>query len=417
MKFKTQAEHLAKALSLASMVHPAPVDSQGAAGYLLVVRGEVCYIYSDDEQQKTRVEIPIFDVEGEGAFVYPAGKEAVFQYLDGWVELEAVEENGAFSVKFHDESGTLATNPTFDARAIQSLDRDLTSAKEGPEFPAVLLREAISLGKGYLADVNASKGPEFFKCFQMFDESKEAWKTGNGHLFAANGLRAFYFHSPAFEGKSLNVHSNRVGLLTSFLSKSKGDIKISRSERSTYIVNGTNHVVGWSDPVYEHEKFNYYPLDADSHVFKFSRDAFLKILHLMRTVLSNKKSKVRFQYDPGKGLIQLLASDNGSEIKSKPFGANPVGVDDGTEEFPVFGGAKSKTDPLAFNVNIDFFMELFAPLKDQTVELRISSAKAGSYFLRTVEHFYMDPAGKIVTPTTGEEVHSCRVTRFMTSMK
>src|SRR5690606_9123720 len=123
------------------------------------------------------------------------------------------------------------------------------------------------------------------------------------------------------------------------------------------IVNGVDHVVGWTDPVYEHEKFNYYPLNLDSHVFKFSREAFLKVLHIVRTELNSKKNKVRFQYDPSRGLIQLLASDNGAEIQSKPFGANPVGPEDGTEEVPILGGAKSKTDPLAFNVNIDFFME------------------------------------------------------------
>src|SRR5690606_3064222 len=195
-----------------------------------------------------------------------------------------------------------------------------------------------------------------------------------------------------------NVHTNRVGLLSSFLSKSKGDIKISRSERSTYIVNDINHVVGWTDPVHEHEKFNYYSLNADSHVFKFPRDAFLKILRAVRTVLG-KKNKVRIQFDPERGIFQFLAEDNGSKVATKLFGVNPVGPEDGTDEMPIFGGAKSKTDALAFNVNIDFFMELFVPLKDQTVELRVSAAKKGSYFLRTVEHFYMDPAGKIVTPT------------------
>jgi hypothetical protein len=415
MKFKTQTTELAKALSTASVVHPSPIDSQGSSGFLFVVRGERCYIYSDDGHQKSRVEFPIFDVEGEGAFVYPAGPTA-FQYLDGWVELEPGEEKGAFLVKYRTEGGASSTMPTFDPRALQSLDKDLESASEGPTFPAVLLKDAIAMGKSYLADGDGARVPEAFKSFQLFDKSKPAWEAGNGHFFAANGYRAFYFYSPVFEDKNLSLHSLRTGLATSFLSKVKGDIRIRQSERSTYFISD-NYVVGWSDPVVEHEKFSYYPHTVDTHVLRVQKEICLKALHHVRAELNSKKDKVRIQYNAEKTTLQFLASDNGKEIYSVPFGVDPKGPEDSTESTPIRGGAKSKTESFAFNLNIDHFMDLIAPLKEHAVELRIGAQKADSYLIRTIETFEMDAAGKAVLPVEGETTYTCRVTRFMSNMK
>jgi hypothetical protein len=297
------------------------------------------------------------------------------------------------------------------------LDRDLESAKEGPAFPSVLLREAVNLGKGYLADSNGSRTKEYFKCFQLFDESKETWKAGNGHLFAADGYRAFYFYSPEFEGKSLNVHTLRTALLTSFLSKSKGDIQIRRSDRSSYLVNKDNQVVGWSDPVSEHELFSYYPHSKDSYVLRIRQGVILKALNYMRAELDAKRDKVRVQYVAEKGTLQFLASENGKDIFSAPISVVPLSPEDGTVDFPIRGGEKSKTEDFTCNLNLNHFIDLFAPAKNNEVELRIGIAKGSSFLIRTIDSFHMDTDGKVVVPSEGEKTYSCRVTRFISNKK
>lgn len=418
MKFKTQTSDLSAALSVASVVRPIPVDSQGSAGYLFRIQGERCYVYSEDDRQKSRVDFPIFDVEGEGAFVYPTGHTNTFQYLDGWVEFEPKSEAGVFLIEYRTEGGASSKMSSFDPKALQSLDKDLDSATEGPTFPVALLKEAVSLGKKYLAEANDGQAKEYFKAFQIFDDSKESWAKGNGHFFAANGYRAFYFYSPDFEERGLCIHTLRVGLLESFLSKSEGEIRIRKSERATYLVNSKNQVIGWADQVVEHEKFNYYALTKDTFILRIPKEVASKALLAVRTELDSKRDRVRVQYNHERGTLQFHTSDGANEFSSIPVGVVPLDSSDGTEEAPIIGGDQSKKADFTFNVNINYFMDLISPVKAHEVELRVGPVNETSYLIRTIEEFYLDSKGKVlISPEEGEKAHKCRVTRFMSNKK
>jgi len=414
MKFKANATDLAQALNRASVVRPVPVDSQGSTGYLFVVRGEKCYIYSQDEHQKSRVDFPIFDVEGEGAFVFPAENASV-QYLEGWVEIEPDEEEGVHIVKYNTESGATTKKISFDPRALQALDKDLESASEGTTYPVALLKEALSGAKNYLADAHG-QAKENFKTLQIFDTSKEEWSKGNGHLFASDGRCAYYFFCPDLKDKGLSVHTLRVGLLNSFLAKSEGDVTIRKSERSTYLVNSDDYVIGWVDQVVEHDKFGYYPLKRDGFILRASKDRIVKALQHVRSNLSSKKNRVRVEYNHEKKSLQFRAEDNGNEVFSAPVFIEPLDALDGTAENPMLGGDSSKKEDFAFNANIDQLLDMVSSSKSFDVLLRVGSSEKG-HLIRTIEEFALDPKGKVVVPGEGEKVYQCRVTRFMPSMR
>src|SRR3569832_1293790 len=98
MKFKVSTSDWTAALAVVSSITPAAVDAKGTSGYLCVLRKDRLYLYSDDGKQRFRVPVPVSDVEGEGAFVFPTGQSGDLRYVEGTVEFEATEEDGAHLV-------------------------------------------------------------------------------------------------------------------------------------------------------------------------------------------------------------------------------------------------------------------------------------------------------------------------------
>jgi hypothetical protein len=185
------------------------------------VRGEKCFLYSEDDQQRMRVPIPVFDVEGEDAFVLPTGFQGDLRYVDGWVEFETGEEGGANIIWCRRDTGDskgVHKIITFSPKALKSLDADFSKAEKAASFPVALLKEAMSMTRSYLHPDPKEKGikPEWVN-LQLYGGDVEA--DANGYMLGSSVNRTSYFYSPELEGKSLTIHALRVPLLLLFLSK------------------------------------------------------------------------------------------------------------------------------------------------------------------------------------------------------
>lgn len=414
MKFKVQAPDLVAALNLVSTIRPVAVDSQGSSGYLCVVRGDQLFIYSEDERQRIRVPVPVSDVEGEGAFVYPAGRNEAFKYMEGALEFEPGEDEGAKVVHCRRTQGdqeALYKISTFDPRALQSLDKDFQQAREAATFSVALLREALSVTRPYLADLkdNSTSKP-CHQNVQLFDATKDAYKAGNGYFIGSTGQRACLFYSKDLQGKALVVHGLRIPLLQSFLAKSEGSVKLYNSENSTYFVNEAEQVIGWADQTHAYDKFAFYALAMDRHILKVNRRALENEIRSVRSLIPPEKDKIRLQYDHAKSLLTVLASNGATDLRSLPLAV---------EAQPVEGPEARKAGDVAFNVNGDWLLDIISPIKHGDVELRIAPVAdhADRYLVRTIDTYGIDSRGKVTLEDAqpGQQVHSCRVMRFIPS--
>jgi hypothetical protein len=417
MKFKVLTQDWTTALALVSSITPTSIDARGSSGYLCVVRGEHCYLYSEDGHQRFRVPIPVFDVEGEGAFVFPTGPQGDLRYVEGWVEFESGEEGGADVVWCRRDTGGAKGGVhkiiTFTAKALKALDADFSNAKKVATFPSVLLKEALNMTRPYLAEPkDALAKPEFLNV-QLFGADEA---DGNGYMLGHSTSRTSYFYSPELEGKPLFVYGTRIPLLLSFLSKSPGTIDVYNSENSTYFMNSTEQVLGWSNQDYAGSKYGYYGLALDNHIFRIGRASLEKELKYVRSTLPADKNKAFVRYDHTTCLLTVVASNTlGGEIESLPLAVTPL-----VEGEPgCWGsGSLSKTEDVQFHINLDWMIQLVEATKHpRDVMLGIAQVKKSKQHLfRVIEDYFIDESGKYVEkPAVDQKGYACRAMRYVPS--
>ena len=183
MKFKLNATDLIAALSVLKTVPPRPVTPQGGAGYLFVVKGERCFIYSRDSLCVARVDFPVTEVEEEGSFVYPAEYTEHLKVLEGQtLRFESeTQEDERFVVRYESSEGNKAERTSFSPQLLLSTcDEDLNSTKTSYTFPAGILREAIDLSRPFLAKVDGAE--EQFKAIQDPAEQTAFWRKHKDKL-------------------------------------------------------------------------------------------------------------------------------------------------------------------------------------------------------------------------------------------
>lgn len=418
MKFKVQTSDWTSALSLASSVNPSAVDSQGTAGYLCVVRGEKCFLYSEDGKQRLRVSIPVFDVDGEGAFVYPTGSQGDLRYVDGWVEFETGEDGGAYVVWCRRDTGGAKGGVhkivTFAPNILKALDADLSSAEKTSSFPVVVLKEALGMTRPYLETKEQDAKPEF-QNLQLF--GSDTGEEGNGFLLGFSMNKTSYFYSPDLEGKSLTVYLPRISLLQAFLAKSSGYVHVYRSENSTYFMNSDEQVLGWSNQAFTMSKFGYYGFNLDRHVLRIPKAILEKELKYIRSTLPPDKNKAFWFYDHKAGTITISASNTfGSEVDSVPIAATPLVPD---EDERCWGpGDLGSTVDVQCNVNLELLIPLVEATKHpRDIILGIAIVKGGKqHIFRVVEEYSIDQNGKYVEkPVEGQEVYQCHSVRYVPS--
>lgn len=402
MKFKLNRPDLIKAFEVVSIVTPRPVTPQGGAGYLFVVRGERCYLYSRDAMCVARAEFPISEVEGEGAFVYPAEFIDPFRYVNGdAIAFEtSKEDDDKFLVKWQADSGESQERLTFDPDLLSTCDKELEKATTAHEFPSAILREAINQGRPFLAQPKDTRAEEQHKGLIVFDQSKPDWAKGDGYLFASNSIQAFYFHCDAFVGKHFEVHGQYLPSLTAFLSKSEGTVTFRRGDNYTFVLNSEGHVFGWPKQAKVHGKFAYYALKSEQYVFVVPKTRIVNALKYTRTSLDKSRDKIKVQYDHATSKLTFTVADGSVKARGSDI------------QVEVTQAEKDQT----WNVNIDHFMQLVEGVKGNNVVLRVVVATRGEKeiaMFRTIDEFRMTPDGKVVVETEG--THVCRVTRFMPS--
>lgn len=422
MKFKVLTADWTAALSVVSSITPASVDSKGSSGYLCVLRRERCDLYSDDGKQRFRVPVPVFDVEGEvdakgnaAAFVFPTGQSGDLRYVEGSVEFEAMEEAGAHLIWCRRDPGESRRGGvhkmlTFSPQALKALDEDLERATKTASYPVVLLREALSMTRPYLSKDPASK-PEHVNV-QLFGEEG----PGDGFMLGCSMSMTGLFYSPELRGKPLFVYGPRIPLLLSFLGKSTGQLDVYQGTNSTYFMNASEQVLGWTNQDYAGTKFGFYGLALDRHIFKIPRATIEKELRYVRSTLPADRNKAFLSYDHTTSCVRVGASNPlGGEIESLPLGVTPLVEGDHGCWGP---GDLGKVESIQFNVNLDWMIQIVEATKNpKEVILGVAkSKKAGQYLIRIIEDYVIDENGKYVErPTPEQKVTPCRVMRYIPS--
>jgi hypothetical protein len=402
MKFKTNTSDLLKAIDLVSIVTPRQVTPQGGAGYLFLVRGERCYVYSRDSVTVARADFPITDVEGEGSFVYPSQYIDALRYVGSSLSVETEEGEDRWLVKYEDEMGASGERLSFDPQLLSTCDKDLEKTTTTYDFPAGILREAINMSRPFLVKPQDPRTEEYYKGLLIFDQSKPEWAKGDGYLYASNSIQSFYFQCEQFAGKHLEVHGQYLPALTAFLAKCEGTVTVRRGDNFTFVTDSQGHVFGWPKQAKTHGKFNYYALKSDQYVFSIPKAQLVNGLKYARVSLDKNRDKIKVSFDHERKTLQFGVADGSVKAQSLPI---RIEDDSQFEE-------KSQV----WNVNIDHLLSLIESMRSNVVQLRVAVIKHGDKdlaMIRTIDTFRMTAEGKVVNEP--ENSYECRVTRFMPS--
>ena len=393
-------------------VPPKQITPQGASGYLFVVRGERCFLYSRDSLRVARADFPIEPIEGEGAFIYPSDHIKLLKLAgDGDITFTATVDTATdtFKVAFQASSGAKDNRSTYNPQLMTPCDKEVEAATSEKVFPVGLLREALRQARPFMIE-DSKNGEEHFKTAQIFDASKPEWAKGDGTLYAATGSTAFYFQSEAFLDKGLAIHGQHLPFLTDFFGQCDGNVTIRQGPNMTFAIDGRGCVLGWTHHEKTHGKYVYYSLSNETFVFDVPVAAALSALRYMQAGLAENKDKIRVQYSVASPQLTFWSTDAAAETNSFPV--------------PVLAHAESKAEDLQFFVNINHFIHILADAKGDRVMMRIAvmtkndKRPKDTAMVRTIDSFLMDKDGKIVAgseESKPEGAFACRVTRFVPS--
>jgi len=417
MKFRASLDDLNNALDVVSTVKPLNTSNESA--FLISFFGGKCYVHSQDGSRYCRVELPVYDLEGEGGMVLPASKVASLKYLEGWIQLESVNTEDRYSIKYQTEGGSTATLTTLNPDHFNTLSKQLESATDEKIYPAALLKEGLGATSEYASVPEGQGEGTHQNVVQIFDASKEEWIKGDGVMFAADGVRAAYFSCEALKGKGLSLHLNNLPAFLSFLNKCGETIKVKKGESYSFLVDQVpsesggfedGAVFGWTHNTKQHGQFKYYGTNEDKIVLRVPKEMTLKSLTHIRKSLDSKHDKIRVTLKNESLLFQV--SVDGDVISSVPVGVKALTQDDGTPSVAEF----------AYNVNVNSFLELFKGVRSNEVELRVvlvpaAKGRKEAGFFRTIDRYRLNSEGKIVIPAedSKETTFECQVTRFTPS--
>jgi len=412
MKFQVKAADLNAALDIVSIVPPRAITPQGGSGYLFVVKDDVCRVYSRDSLRVARADFTVTDVEGEGSFIYPADYVEGFRFLqDEVLTFEAISSDDTHVVKYTSRSGAESERSSYDPKLMADCDKEIEAAINERTFSVAFLREAISMGKPFLADQKDSKADDHYKAMQIFDDSNEAWSKGDGTLFAADGTQAFYFYCDAFKGKSLGLHSLHLPCMTSFLSKCEAEVTIKTGQNMTFAIDSKGRILGWAHHTKAPQKYSYYALKNDKYVFDIPVRPIVNALKYTATELDAKRDKIRLNFSAANNELSFNVVEGNVKAKSFPV---PIVPKDGSE-----------SKDFSFAVNLYRMIDLIDGAKGDRLELRFTILPADERrpkdqaMIRTIDEFLLNNEGKVIggsgVETQPENTTRCRVTRFMPS--
>ncbi len=435
ISFKAEADGVKNALDTIKIVTPPSVTQDAMAGFLFVVGKKVdqkdgqpgpddgkdfCWVYSTDALHVARAEFPIFDVQGEGAFAYPAGKIDSFKYARGAVEftVHSDVDNGVYNVRWAYGDGAFTEEPSIDPRLLNSCDKRLAEATDHNVYRVSVLKEALRCGKAFLASTQDRNAKDEYKIMNIYDAASK----GDGTLHSTDGYQRFYFQCDDIKGKGLAIHADHIGVLESFLAKCGPEVVIAAGTSHTYVLSKDGprtaaQVFGWA-------KHNKPPLEYkalskswDKVVLTVKeRPLLIEQVNFMKSSMQKGYDKVKMHYDHSAKQIRFHLH-SGGKAKSLPINVDVVQYD--LPDMP--DGSKGFTS----DINADWMLSLFKEVRASEVEFRMfpmedrGGPKGGAGF-RTVDEFLLDSEGKVVggsgaNPDPANGVFQCKVTRFMPS--
>lgn len=413
IKFNVEAQALHRALNLAGVVPPTSEDNK-PAGYLFVVSGETCSIFSRDSKAKheARTSFHISEAEGEGRFMLPSEAVSALKLIkeDQTIQFEASSEDDVFRIRYSFGSSGSSEKVSFDPRAFGSFEKDITKALEEPEkeFPVKALQIALGTTKTWLPKPTDKIEQPHLRTIKIFGQSDDpAVAKGDGFMFATNGQVACFYRCTAFLGKELLVPEQHLRLIESFLSRSEGRaVKIYSLPNKSYMVNESGDIVGWNTISADHKKFSYLSKN-DEIVLMVTPKDIIDQLKFVKADMASDKFKVRMAYDPTKHSLQFSHVDGNLSGSSLPVSCELIKQTLETEE------------QILMSIHVDFMLKLFEGLKGNSVEFRVKIIPASSgyprprYLFRTIDQYSLTTEGQVVATIEGEEtLTECQVTRL-----
>jgi hypothetical protein len=404
MKIEFNMSELVVALDVVGIVTPRAATASGAAGYLFVVKGNKCRVYSRDSSCVAMSHFPLLSSDSDGQFVYPAEYINALKFLASTSDtctIEATVEDEKHVVRYEASAGAKAERGSFDPQLLVTCDQDLAEASGVQEFKSGILREAIGQAKPFLAK---EAQDESFRGLQVLDASKPEYAKGNGCLYVSDGTRAFYFQSAHLMDKNLEIHGQHLGQLTNFLGKTDV-VTLKKGNHFTFAEDAKGNVFGWPRHAKGHAKFGYYPLKTDNFVFKVPKVRLTNSLGHARSELESKEDKIKISFDPERKALSFGVTAGTAKVEGIP-----VMVD-------VVQGDSPKG--WSFGVNINHLLELVNGVKGNEIEFRVRIIEANEgrrndlAMFRTIDKFLLDESGKVTTEPEGAV--ECQVTRFMPS--
>ena len=412
IKFTVSVDDLKKALKVVSIVSPQAQASSPDRGYLFVVQGEECRIYSKNGSQEARSSFPISSVEGEGGFMYPADYISEFDFRKGSILFEVLSDDTAWKVKYTTDTGAGSERVSFDPGTMVSMERKIQEAlsSEPKIFDVALIKDAIGTTKSFVAGDNDKTAADQHRTIQIFGDTEGPLAKGNGFMLASNNTRCCYYYTDAFKGNGLAVPGGEIGLMDKFLSRSSGALKVYETPKGYYLHNDKGDIVGWQHTVDTHKKFAYYA-KKDQIVVRVDVAAMSDQLRFMRAAIPKDTNKIRIAFNSAEGTFKFSSVDAGGSSTS----SDSIKVEEvlRCEVTPEEGGADFQTF-----VNVEYMLSLFSGLKGALTEFRVfivtsQNRPKPAYMFRTIDEYLFN--GTVVggvLENAEEGTHGCTVTRF-----
>lgn len=406
--FQAQASQLNAALETVSIVPPKST-TKGGNGYLFVVSGEQCYVYSRNDTHMARTTIDVSLVEGEGSFIYPADYVKGFKFLGDEIVTITATDDGGHSVGYTTGSRASVTHPSVDPQLITPIDKDLDNITDERVYPAAVLLEALRMSKPFAVDLAANSPSEDSRTIQVFDDSKAEYKGGNGNLLASSGYSSLFFYTEAFKDKGLSIHVNDLRGVSEFITSCGPEVKIKVGPKATFAINDKGWVYGWVHQAKDYTKFAYHGKAADRYQMVVPVAVVQNALRYLTCEMDKNTRKIRVEYAAADKALTFKAVDGGNKVTSFPVSVLPK---EGCLE-----------EDIAFNVNIDHFRELFLGAKGREILFHLAPFDHKGklkVLTRTLDEFVLDSSGKLLggngVETQAKDVFPCLVTRFVASM-
>jgi hypothetical protein len=352
---------------------------------------------------------PLDDLAGDGVIVLPVREAEILKTIpDDVVTLESTTtdrlEGDTYTARFVSSSGLTFECSTLDPRIVAPCADDYANAQTTSvvSYPAGVVRAAVTLSHSFLA--TAEFVQPHLEVLRIFGGAEDAGEKAAGHMSCSDGARVFDLHTPAFEGRPLQLHRDHVRTMTTFLTKCAGDVTVSRGARVFFATDvAKNRVFGWAVPTAPSPRWATYALSHDRWILLVPTGPFLTALKAVGKALQRgREDWVRLSYSrqggaDGTPALRLMGATTSSKLNTPPL--------------PVLAkaGEPSLDDDFTYVVGFTALRSLFEDLSGREVELRVRPIPAapsrprGAAHLRTIE-------------TVDVEGHACTITRYVGSL-